>query len=282
MTADVVRTALGSGLLAGLVAIAVTRAVERWGGRVGGLLGTLPTTIVAAAGGIWLGGGGPDAMAAAMAATPAGMLVNAAFLALWRVLPPRLPAWDPRRRLLLMVTVALACWAAGAAAILLLLGHLLQGGWPPRAIGLVGTVLVVGVGLLGSWRALPSPAGRRPVMPLVLASRGVLAALAITTAVLLAATQGGLVAGLASVFPAIFLTTMVALWLAQGEAVQVGAVGPMMLGSASVATYSQFAGWALPAYGLLPGSALAWVLAVATTTLPASFWLSGRARAARI
>lgn len=282
MTAELLRAALGSGLLAGLVAIAVTRGVERWGGRIGGLVGTLPTTIVAAAGGIWLGGGGAEAMAAAMAATPAGMLVNAAFLLLWRLLPPHLPAWSPRRRLLLMTAVALSFWGGAAAAILLLLGRLMRAGWPPREVGLVGTVLVIGVGLLGSWRALPSPAGRRPVMPLVLASRGVLAALAIAAAVVLAASQGGLVAGLASVFPAIFLTTMVSLWLAQGEAVQVGAVGPMMLGSASVATYSQFAAWALPAYGLIAGSLLAWGLAVATTTLPASFWLSGRARAASI
>ena len=35
--------------------------------------------------------------------------------------------------------------------------------------------------------------------------------------------------GIFSIFPAIFLTTMVALTLAQGVQVQAGAVGPMML-----------------------------------------------------
>ena len=34
---------------------------------------------------------------------------------------------------------------------------------------------------------------------------------------------------------------MIALWLAQGEAVQAGAVGPMMLGSSAVAGYALLA-----------------------------------------
>ena len=41
---------------------------------------------------------------------------------------------------------------------------------------------------------------------------------------------GSIAAGVTAVFPAIFMTTMISLWLSQGEAVQVGAVGPMMLG----------------------------------------------------
>ena len=39
----------------------------------------------------------------------------------------------------------------------------------------------------------------------------------------------------------IFLTTMVSLWLSQGEAVPSGAVGPMMLGASSVAVYALLA-----------------------------------------
>ena len=65
-----------------------------------------------------------------------------------------------------------------------------------------------------------------------------------------------ILAGLASVFPAIFLTTMVALWLAQGADVPTGAAGPMMLGGSSVAMYSLIAPWALPEYGIYVGSAM--------------------------
>ena len=84
-----------------------------------------------------------------------------------------------------------------------------------------------------------------------------------------------ILAGLASVFPAIFLTTMVALWLAQG-AEPTGAAGPMMLGGSSVAMYSLIAPWALPEYGIYVGSAMCWIISVVLTSLPAYTWLSWR------
>ena len=89
----------------------------------------------------------------------------------------------------------------------------------------------------------------------------------------LAQVGGPFLAGLAAVFPAIFLTTMVSLWMSQGEAVQIGAVGPMMLGSGSVSFYAVFAAWALPALGALPGAAAAWLAAVCLVTAPAWWWL---------
>ena len=52
-----VQTILLSAVFAGLVAIAVTVAIERWGGVIGGILGTLPTTIIPAAIGMYLAGG---------------------------------------------------------------------------------------------------------------------------------------------------------------------------------------------------------------------------------
>jgi hypothetical protein len=78
-----------------------------------------------------------------------------------------------------------------------------------------------------------------------------------------------LLAGLASVFPAIFLTSMVALWLAQGPTVPQGAAGPMMLGGASVAVYANLAMWSLPAYGVVLGSLIAWFGSVLGWSLPA-------------
>ncbi len=85
-----------------------------------------------------------------------------------------------------------------------------------------------------------------------------------------------LVAGLAAVFPAIFLTTMVALWISQGSDVPTGAAGPMMLGGSSVAMYSLIAPWALPEYGIYLGSAICWLASVLLTSLPAYSWLSWR------
>jgi hypothetical protein len=100
-----------------------------------------------------------------------------------------------------------------------------------------------------------------------------LAAVAIAASVAIAARGNALAAGVASVFPAIFVTTMVSLWLAQGEAVPAGAVGPMMLGATSVAVYALLAAQLLPLWGPLWGSVAAWVTSALAVTLPATRWL---------
>ena len=108
---------------------------------------------------------------------------------------------------------------------------------------------------------------------LTLLCRGLLAAGAIGAAVFLAAVGGPLAAGVAAVFPAIFLTTMVSLWVSQGEAVQAGAVGPMMLGSTSVAVFCVLAAWTIPTLGVGWGTVSAWLGATLGATLPAWLWL---------
>jgi hypothetical protein len=78
---------------------------------------------------------------------------------------------------------------------------------------------------------------------------------------------------MASVFPVIFLTTMVSLWLSQGEAVQSGAVGPMMLGSTAVSAFALLAAFTLPALGVVGGSVVSWLGAVCLVSLPAAAWV---------
>ena len=123
--------------------------------------------------------------------------------------------------------------------------------------------------LLGIWACIhnpPAPKGNRRVGWQTLVLRGILAGGAIGCAVAL--SHLGALAGIASVFPAIFLTTMVSVWVSQGEAVQGGAVGPMMLGSSSV---SVFALLVIPFFGLfspLLAVIIAWLLAVLITSLP--------------
>jgi len=262
-------------LFAAAVAIGATVAVERWGGLVGGLLGTLPTTIVPAAWGIYAGST-PDGFAAAMAAIPGGMFLNAAFLGLWRELPPRLPAWSLGRRLVVMTAVSLTVWLLCAAGLVVAQGAALGAGMAPKVLGLVTASALLGLGIAACWTPRPSPKGTRAVGPVVLLLRGVLAGAAITVAIVIARSGLGLAAGVASVFPAIFLTTMVSLWLAQGEAVPGGAVGPMMLGSSAVAAYALIAAWSLPALGPLAGTGVAWVGAAGGVALPAFLWLRRR------
>ncbi|MBO85291.1 MAG: hypothetical protein CL927_08025 [Deltaproteobacteria bacterium] len=269
---------LVAGVSAGLVAIGATVAVERLGGRLGGLLGTLPTTIVPAAAGIWTASSDPDAFVASMAAVPVGMWVNVLFLLVWREAPARLPKAALSLRLALMVCVSLAVWAVVATAAVFVMSQLENLGITAMVPGVCCAGLSLTFGLWSTWRPRPAPKGKRTVGSVTLAARGVLAAAAISGAVLLASVAGPLISGVASVFPAIFLTSMVSLWWSQGEAVQGGAVGPMMLGSTAVSVYAIFAAFLLPIAGVATGSVIAWALSVVIITLPAFGWIQWRLR----
>lgn len=273
-----VLVAVASALFAGVVATAVTLAIEKWGGVVGGFLGTLPTTIVPAAIGVQLNLADVDRFQDAMFITPAGMFLNAGFLFLWRELPPRLPRWGLKARLAVMTVVSLSAWFVGAVGLVRVTGWMRSAGWTMGYFGAATATLLATMGVLACLRSLPSPKGHRRVGPGTLAARGVLAAGAIAVSVWIAHLGGDLAAGVASVFPAIFLTAMVSLWVSQGEAVPAGAVGPMMLGSTSVATYALAASQTLPALGPALGSIAAWIVAAGCVTVPATLWLSRRRR----
>ena len=270
-----------AGVSAGVVAIGATVAVERLGGRLGGLLGTLPTTIVPAAAGIWAATGDPEAFTASMGAVPVGMWINVVFLQVWRAGPRHLPQGSLAARLGMMVVLSLVAWSTVATAAVFVMrqftGWGLGGAASAYALGVAATVGSAGLGLWATWHPAAAPKGRRPVGPGTLLARGALAALAIGVAVGLASVAGPLVSGVASVFPAIFLTSMVSLWWSQGEGVQGGAVGPMMLGASSVSAYALFAARTVPALGVALGSGVAWGLAVGLVTVPAFLWLQWRA-----
>lgn len=265
-----------SALAAGCVALLVTLAIEKLGGRKGGLLGTVPTTIVPAALGLAHAAPSPEALQAALHSVPVGTLLNTLFLLLWRVVPPRLPRWRFGVRLAAMVALSVGAWSVAATGLTLAVRHIPREGPWLALLGWSVTGLAGVLGVLACLQARPAPAGTRKVGPLALAARGLMAASAIGVAVWLSTAVGPVVAGVASVFPAIFLTTMVSLWVAQGESVQAGAVGPMMLGSTSVPTFALLAAQTLPWLGPWAGAAVAWVGAVLCVTLPAWWWLGRR------
>ncbi|MCH1616847.1 MAG: hypothetical protein L7R83_04985 [Candidatus Poseidonia sp.] len=263
----VLTSILISALLAGVVATAVTVAIEKWGGLVGGLLGTVPSTIVPAGIGMYLAGGEDD-FVGSMMVVPLGMLLNALFLGAWLVLP----RWFSKAShpLLLTSIGALAFWCLMGMGVWFLLQNTVAGILlTAQQFAAVGLALLFFIAVWFNRRPQPTPKGSNAVSKTVLFARGSMAAAAIGVAVWMAGLGYPLLAGLASVFPAIFLTSMVALWLAQGPTVPQGAAGPMMLGGASVAVYANIAMWSLPAYGALVGSLIAWVGSVVGWSLPA-------------
>ena len=263
-------TILLSAIFAGIVAVLVTVAIEKWGGIVGGVLGTLPTTIVPAAMGMYVEAGSED-LATSMSLIPFWMLLNALFVASW-VVYPRI---NKDVTLVKMIFVSLSFWTVLAILMTISLSEALNH-ISERNVGIAGLVCLVGLGLWMTWIPVNAPKGKNPVTKYVLVMRGLAAATAIGIAVYFSGMGMPIIAGLAAVFPAIFLTTMVALWMAQGSDVPTGAAGPMMLGGSSVAMYSLIAPWALPEYGIYAGFAICWIVSVLLTSLPAYSWLSWR------
>ena len=107
-------------LFAGAVAILATVVVERLGGSLGGILSSIPTTIVPAAIGIYGRDPDPDNFRRAMAFVPVGILLNAGYLVLWRVIPARVGRRTRRHLLGWTVALALGAWMLAAAGIMLL------------------------------------------------------------------------------------------------------------------------------------------------------------------
>jgi hypothetical protein len=264
-------------LFAAAIAIAITVIIERFGGKKGGLLGSLPSTIVPATVGIYASAPDLDVFREAMYITPAGMLVNGLFLYLWIVVPPRVPALGTHARLGICATLTLSAWVIMAILLVQIVSMIQAWGITLFSISIVLMFLLGIFGILACSRNPPAPKGDRKVSIVALLFRGLLAGAAIGFAVLLAEHGGAMLAGIAAVFPAIFLTTMCALWISQGETVGAGAAGPMMLGGTSVSLFSIIAAWAVPTLGVGFGCALSWCLAVGSVTIPAWYWLNRRA-----
>ena len=259
-------------LFAGLVAILATVVIERGGGALGGII-TLPTTIVPASIGIWEGVSGIEPFTSAMSMVPIGMLLNVLFLGSWRILPKIMETKMNATNLVFSVSIiSIFIWAffAGISTFLV---ETISDDIGPSMIGLLATSLAVIIGVSAVKTNPPAPPGINKVGPTTLFVRGLAAGSAIAASVWIAGLGLPFISGMVSVFPAIFLTTMVSLWISQGADVPVGATGPMMLGSASVSIYALLC---IPFFATLGpwwGSLVSWALAVGLYSLPAGFWI---------
>jgi hypothetical protein len=270
---------VASALFAGVFAILITVAIEHYGGIVGGFLGTIPTTIIPASMGIASQSENITLFQTAMEITPVGMLLNAIFLLMWRIIPPYLPLKQVRTRLWVMTLITLSIWTLMAVSTVFAMESIIRTGFSGRLVGYGATGLILIIGLLACLKNPPAPKGSQPVNLKILLARGGLAATAIGLCVAISGsgdTQSSLLSGIVSVFPAIFLTAMVSVWWSQGETVVTGAIGPMMLGSGSVAVYALWITHVGPALGMAMGAFFSWLLAISMVTLPATLWLKGR------
>jgi hypothetical protein len=260
-------------LFAALVAVGVTIVIERLGGKRGGLVGSLPTTIVPASVGFHTVSSSVVDFQDALFMTPAGMLVNALFLLMWRIIPPRLPPFHTHIRLLMCLTITMVGWIVLAMSAIEITKHIGAIGLSRNSWAMVLTLAMATLGVVACKNNPPAPRAPSQVGIVAILIRGLMAGGAIGGAVWLANNGGPLIAGVAAVFPAIFMTTLCSLWLSHGESVGAGAIGPLMLGGTSVSAYAWFAAWWMPSLGIGLGSTCAWIVAVLVITVPAWMWL---------
>ncbi len=261
---------------AGIVAVLSTIAVERLGGTLGGVLSSIPTTIVPAAIGIWGAGDDVDGFRRAMAFVPIGILLNAGYLVLWRVIPAAVGRHTRSHLLLSTVVIALGAWLAVATGIMQLNEMVQPSVEQSLVVGAIAFATGIALGIAANLTPHPAPRGVRRVAPTILVVRGIAAALVIAFALVLKRAGLPVASGIASVFPVIFTTIMVATWLAQGAHVPTGAVGPMALGTLSVSTYALLAALLFPLMPVALAAFICWVAAIGLASIPAYLFLRSR------
>tara|TARA_Y100000766_G_scaffold85941_1_gene72974 strand:+ start:348 stop:1214 length:867 start_codon:yes stop_codon:yes gene_type:complete len=259
-----------SALFAGIVATLVTIAIEKLGGRTGGVLATIPTTIVPAAIGMYSISGETE-FAQSMSIVPLGMMVNAIFLLVWIHAPQRFGT-----SLFGTTILSLLIWTIIGSFGLVVSSQVQSTGFDALLYALIGLALLILLGIWTTWTSRPAPKGSRSVRPTILLVRGLAAAIAIGIAVWFSSLSYPFISGLVSTFPAIFLTSMIALWLAQGQDVPQGAAGPMMLGGVSVGVFAVLAIVLFPMLGPIGGSVVTWLISILCWTIPAFFYLQWR------
>ena len=223
------------------MAIAVACLIEKYGGAVGSVIGTVPSTIIPAIFIILSDNSKSIAERASsgLACVFGVFATNVCFMPIWKVLPPRLPKkWSNGLSVLVSTIVSLLVWFVAAMIVLLIQRALAMIGMTMLFYTLILVILTCLIGGYLCWNLPPTPAGKNPVKWYIHVARGLVAGAAIFVSGILSQTDAGIAAGAASTFPAIFLTTMVSVSLAQGADVSTGAIGPMILGGASGGWYT--------------------------------------------
>ena len=163
------------------VAVLVTLAIERLGGHRGGLLGTLPRPSF-----LRRSGCTPrhrrSKRETALLMTPMGMFFNAVFLLCWRILPRRL---HPRHAASAgpVRALSLTCWGTLASGGIWLMPRIHAVGLDHWSAGIAVLGLGLLVGILACIKNPPGPSATTTVGPVTLGARGLLAGLAIGSAI---------------------------------------------------------------------------------------------------
>jgi len=234
--------------LSAVIIILITIIAERYGTKTGGILGTIPSTIVVAFIFISLNKGVYFASQSA-AVVPAEMGVNLLFLFIFALLS--------YRSMYLSIIASLTVWVLLTSILFFLsLEDILV------SIAIYAAALVFAFMILERVKKTPS-IGSVTVhyTPIKIILRGLLAGTVIAIAVFLS-NMGAVLSGIFSVFPAVFLSTMLISLREHGPNFAGGIAKSMIFGSQSVMIYSVAIYFFYPLYGVVLGSIFAFGISI--------------------
>jgi hypothetical protein len=239
--------------LSALVVIVITYTAERYGTKLGGILGTLPSTLIVAFLFIAITKN-IDFAAQSAAIVPAEIGINIILLFLVASLI--------QGYRYIGVLLSLIVWTV--LTILLLLWNVTD---IRASIIIYLAALIVTLLILEHKMKIPSqPYIKVHYTPARLLFRGAFAGLIIAVAVSLA-NMGAIFSGVFSVFPAIFLSTMLIFTHEHGPQFTQSIAKSMIFGSPSVTSYAIGIHFFYPVYGIVWGSILALMVSLTMTTL---------------
>ena len=235
-------------VISAVVIILITIIAERYGTKTGGILGTLPSTIIVAFIFISLNKGVYFASQSA-AVVPAEMGVNLLFLFIFALLS--------YRSMHLAIIASLTVWTLLTSLLFVISLENIFVSIAVYTVALVFTFMILE-------RVKKTPSIGSVVVhytPMKIIFRGLLAGTVIAIAVFLS-NMGAVLCGIFSVFPAIFLSTMLISLREHGPNFAGGIAKSMIFGSQSVMIYAVAIYFFYPLYGVVLGSIFAFDISI--------------------
>jgi uncharacterized membrane protein (GlpM family) len=235
-------------ILTSLIVIIITIFAERYGTKIGGIIGTLPHTTMVAF--LFIGlNKGADFAALSISIVPAAIGINIIFLLAFTLFV--------YRSILLAIISSLMIW--GLLSTILYISELNN---IYISITIFCILSILTLVFLEHYKKISST-GRVMVhyTTLKILIRGVLAGIIIAGAVLLS-NIGATLSGIFSVFPVISLSTMIISVTEHGPRFAGGLAKAMIFGSPSVISYAIAIYFLYPAYGIIIGTIIAYVLSM--------------------
>jgi len=238
-------------VLSALVVVLVTIIAEKYGTKTGGVIGTLPSTIIIAFLFIAIDKGAPFA-SDSVAVVPAEMGINLIFLLLFALLSQR------------KITIALAGSLLGWTILTIVIYYTnLTSIVISTAVYLI--CFIITFLILDKKKKITSQTTIKVhYTPLKLLARSLIAGIVIAIAVTFS-NVGVILSGIFSVFPAIFLSTMLISLREHGPHFTGAMAKGMIYGSPSVVSYAVGIHYLYPLIGILLGTIGAFVIALLVT-----------------